>query len=111
MTFEQFCKEQGEWSQKTFGADAERGPKGPLLHLQKEVIECLSEIEQGNTYTPKLDMEIVDCFFLVIDAARRNGMRPSRLLRVAEEKLKINKARQWQRSIGDVPIEHVREGK
>ena len=108
MTFEQFCKEQGEWSQATFGSDTERGPKGPLLHLQKEVVEALDEIDKGQTFTPKLDMEIIDCFFLVIDAARRNGMLPSRMLVMAEEKLRINKARQWQKPTGEGPIEHVR---
>jgi hypothetical protein len=87
MTFEQFCSEQGEWSQATFGSDAERGPKGPLLHLQKEVAEALDELEDGGLLTTALDMEIVDCFFLVIDAARRNGMPPSYLLMLAEKKL------------------------
>lgn len=110
MDFESFCSEQGEWSQATFGSDTERGPKGPLLHLQKEVVEALAEIDAGNTYSPKLDMEIVDCFFLVIDAARRNGMLPKRLLMLAEKKLEINRLRNWQKSTSaDQAIEHVRE--
>lgn len=110
MTFEQFCKEQGDWSQATFGSDAVRGPKGPLLHLQKEVAEALAELEDGGNATEPLDMEIIDCFFLVIDAARRNGMTPAWLLMLAGKKLRINKARTWQKPISeDQAVEHVRE--
>ena len=61
MTFEEFCKELGEWSQATFGLDTERGPKGPLLHLQKEAIEAVDALEFEGKFSSELNMEIVDC--------------------------------------------------
>ena len=107
MTFEQFCKEQAEWSQATFGSDIERGPIGPLKHLIKEANEAIEALDDFYADAP---MEIVDCFFLVIDASRRFGMTPIDLLALAEKKLEINRAREWQTGIGkNQAIEHVRE--
>lgn len=100
MTFEQFCREQGGWSQDVFGSDAMRGPVGPLKHLRKEVEEALAD--------PSDKMEYVDCFFLVIDAARRAGIGPTELLTLAEEKLAINRARKWAKPTSDEPVEHER---
>jgi hypothetical protein len=107
MTFEQFCKEQGEWSQATFGLDTERGPKGPLLHLLKEAQEAIDALDDPEQDAP---MEIVDCFFLVIDASRRFGMTPEDLMALATMKLHINRSRKWQKPANqDQAIEHVRE--
>lgn len=98
--FLQFVDAQADWSQATFGLDSERGPIGPLKHLAKEVQEALANIDD--------EMEYVDCFFLVLDAARRKGMTPNRLLDLAFEKLEINKRRKWNRPTSDDPVEHDR---
>lgn len=96
-----FWEAQSEWSQRTFGTDAERGPKGALKHLAKEVNECLAD--------PTDLMEFVDCLFLVCDASRRAGFTVEQVMDAAWEKLAINKARQWQKpTSGDEPVEHVR---
>ena len=54
QTFLEFARLQAEWSQATFGTDAERGPIGPLKHLAKEVQEALEHLDDH--------MEYVDCF-------------------------------------------------
>jgi hypothetical protein len=95
-----FAAEQAEWSQATFGADSERGPRGPLLHLAKEVQEALEH--------PTDPMEYVDCLFLTLDASRRAGFPAPRLLELAFEKLEINKRRKWNKPTSDNPVEHDR---
>lgn len=97
-----------DWSEPTFGSDSERGPKGPLKHLEKEVKEALISAESPDGVA--LKGEIVDCLFLVFDSARRAGMNYDELLDKAFIKLEINKLREWNRSEGDSeqPIEHTR---
>jgi hypothetical protein len=99
----QFFAAQGEWSQATFGLDSERGCIGPLKHLEKEAREAYTETDRE-----KRHMEIVDCFFLTCDSARRDGMSFDDLLALAWKKLEINKARQWSKPTSDEPVEHVR---
>lgn len=78
--------EQAEWSQKTFGTDQMRGPIGALRHLEKEAREAQEH--------PGDAMEYADCFLLILDAARRAGIKPMELMRHAEAKMKINKGSQ-----------------
>ena len=98
--FLEFCRQQAEWSQATFGSDNERGPRGPLLHLAKEVQETLDN--------PSDEMEYVDCLFLIVDASRRQGISPEKLIELAFRKLEINKARAWSKPTADEPVEHIR---
>lgn len=102
--FIRFWHEQAEWSEKTFGTTAERGPVGPLKHLQKEVKEILDKPEDGEEY--------VDAFFLIIDAARRSKQfaGPADFLKQGFAKLEKNKLREWQVPTNpDEAVEHVRE--
>lgn len=103
MTAQKFWNLQAEWSQKTFGTDSERGPVGALKHLEKEAREAIEERDHD-----RRSMEIVDCLFLVYDAARRHGLTFEWLYSLAAEKLEINKNRTWQKVAGDEPSEHVR---
>ena len=94
------CKDQAEWSQKTFGSDQERGPIGPLKHLEKEAREA-----QEN---PRDYEEYADCLLLILDAARRAGLDASNLVAAARLKMNKNKARTWPKPVNDEPVEHVR---
>ena len=98
-------RDQATWSQKTFGSDSERGPKGALLHLEKEAREAVEAIG-----TDALVEELADCQLLIWDAARRAGIKPMRLLDAAIEKQRKNMARQWPVPSPDMPVEHIREG-
>ena len=98
-----FWNQQGEWSQATFGSDAERNHVGPLKHLEKEAREAYEESDAN-----KLQIEIADCLFLTFDSARRAGMTLPELLDVAFAKLEVNKQRQWQKAEIGQPVEHVR---
>ncbi len=121
MPTEVFWNEQAKWSQETFGADSKRGPKGPLKHLAKEVQEALVEhasleaailmldTRSASLSKQRLDSELVDCLFLVFDAARRSGMSYGELVQGAFEKLEINRNRKWNKPTSDEPVEHVRE--
>jgi hypothetical protein len=129
-TLARFWKEQGEWSQKTFGSDSVRGPAGPTRHLAREVLTELLGVprpsvdrillEEAGGPIPNYESykeEFVDCFFLVVDAARRAGFTRERFARALFLKLEKNKARIWPaidpNNLGDA-VEHVRgngEGK
>lgn len=102
-TIQEFWNAQAEWSRDTFGSEAVRGPVGPLKHLEKEAREAYEERDPD-----RRRMEIVDCQFLVFDAARRAGMTLEDLFGMAFKKLEINKARQWSRPSSNEPVEHVR---
>lgn len=100
--FSILVEEQSQWSQETFGNDQERGPIGPLKHLEKEAKEA-----QDN---PTDIMEHADCLLLVLDASRRAGFSPVQLIEAALQKMEINKAREWPKDTPkDTAVEHVRE--
>lgn len=104
--FTDLMLEQGEWSQKTFGTDAERGPVGALKHLSKEALEAAQD--------PTNITEYADCLILLMDAIRRaghnrEGFKWMDVLRAAKEKMKVNKARNWPApTASDEPVEHDR---
>ena len=97
---EDFWRELADWSQATFGTDAERGPEGPLRHLIKEAGEALGNQRDLTEYA--------DCLFLVFDAARRAGFSYADLLEACFAKLEVNRGRQWGKPSKDQPVEHVR---
>lgn len=99
---QRFWDAQAEWSQATFGTDQDRGPIGPLKHLEKEAREAQEH--------PTDEFEMADCLFLVFDAARRSGMTLDKLISACERKLEINKARKWDKPTDNNPVEHVRDG-
>lgn len=92
---------QAEWSQATFGRDGERGPIGPLKHLEKEAREAQANPDDVSEYA--------DCLLLILDAARRAGISHIELVKAASAKLEINKKRQWPKPASDQPVEHIRE--
>jgi|ERR1700722_87429 len=97
-----------EWSRKTFGSDEERGPLGPLKHLEKEAVEA----QVWGKYPEDKEAfaeEMADCFLLVLDAARRGGIKPMQLIEAAQAKVKKNRSRQWPKTSADEPVEHIRE--
>lgn len=96
----QLANDQAEWSQTTFGTDAERGPLGALRHLEKEARETQE--------APQDSEEYADCFLLILDAARRAGISPAQLIEAAQRKMVINRARTWPKPVDDNPVEHVR---
>lgn len=104
--------DHARWSQSTFGSDEERGPLGPLDHLKKEAEEAkvawIMNHDIGGDRGIVAE-EFADCFLLVLDAARRAGIKSLDLIRAAGEKLEVNKARQWSKPQPDSPVEHVRD--
>jgi hypothetical protein len=95
--FRDLVADQAEWSQATFGSDQTRGPSGALKHLEKEAREA--------QLAPYDESEYADCFLLILDAARRAGIKPMQLVEAAQEKMKVNRSRTWptpnQWKIGD----------
>lgn len=112
--------DQAEWSQKTFGADAERGPIGALRHLAKEAVEAVEAYEAVEravaVHDPHTEMlalkfgeELADCLLLLLDASRRGDVSPVDLVIAAQAKMKVNRTRVYQKTPDGVPSEHVRE--
>lgn len=108
-TLKEFWRQHSEWSQKTFGLDSERGPIGPIRHLEKEVQEILEKIDNATTPEDLLE-EFADAQFLLFDAVRRAKFTYTDLTLACFKKLEKNKGRVWKvPSDPDQPIEHVRE--
>jgi hypothetical protein len=101
--FSDLVRTQSEWSQATFGTDAERGPIGPLKHLEKEAREARAN--------PSDIKEHADILILWLDASRRAGFKPMEVVEAALAKMEENKARTWppKGSMPDEAVEHVRE--
>jgi hypothetical protein len=93
-------RDQSEWSQRTFGTDAERGPLGALRHLEKEAREAQESLADITEYA--------DCLLLLLDASRRAGFKIMQVIEAAQEKMKVNKQRSWPKPTDDNPVEHVR---
>lgn len=102
------------WSQKTFGADENRGPIGPLKHLKKEANEAILVAremrEDGLLSGCDMETEVADCLLLVFDAARRGGVSLMELIEAARRKLVANKSRTYPSPTGDEISEHVHGG-
>lgn len=97
-------EDQSAWSQSTFGRDSERGPIGPLKHLEKEAVEA----QKAVLHPCDLREELADCFLLLLDATRRSGHNLDDIVKAARVKMMVNKARVWPKPTSDEPVEHVR---
>lgn len=84
---DKLSQEHAMWSQETFGDDKERGPMGPLKHLEKEAKEVQANLADKSEYA--------DCLLLILDASRRAGISPLQLIKAAQDKLIVNKSRTW----------------
>lgn len=112
--FDELCKDLGKWSQETFGSDTERGPIGPLKHLECEAKEAQEELtrhpprlaEPRMHITSKGKEELANCLILILDASRRAGIKPMQLVEAAIDKMAINKTRQWEKPEKDQPSFH-----
>lgn len=104
FAFGKLVSRQSEWSQATFGTDAERGPLGALKHLEKEAREC-----QTAETPDDLREELADCLLLLLDASRRAGFTPMDLVRAAQSKMAKNRSRKWPKPVDGQPCEHVRD--
>jgi hypothetical protein len=89
-----------EWSDATFGIVAERGPIGPLKHLELEAREAQA--------APHDIEEYADIFLLALDSARRAGFSASALIQWAFAKVAKNALREWPKGAPDEAVEHVR---
>ena len=95
---EKVRREHAEWSDVTFG---NVGPVGPLKHLSKEALEAAAE--------PGDLSEWADMQFLLWDAQRRAGISDGEITAAMEEKLAINKTRQWPEPKDGEPRLHIKE--
>jgi hypothetical protein len=104
--YEILWNEIGEWSNRTFGDETQRGPIGPLNHLRREAQEAINALD-ARDYN-NAEVEMADCLILVFDAARRAGMTPMTLVGTALEKMEINRGRVMGEPDEEGVIEHDR---
>lgn len=90
-------REVGEWAQKTF---PDESVKGKLLHLREEVDELLE--------APGDEGEWADCFLLLFDAARKQGLAFNDVANMILRKYKKNRARK-RKAEPDGVYHHVKE--
>ena len=104
--FLEWNRRRGIWSQATFGTVTERGPTGPLKHLEKEAREAYQEQDRDK----RLE-EYSDCMHLIMDAVDRDGYSAVDLLKAIERKLIKNMMRKWNKPTTDAPVDHIRDEK
>lgn len=122
LLLDEFFAVHGDWSQKTFGTDKERGPLGPLKHIAKELLSELLPFPRETVaamlatvppdFVPPRDIEeLADLLFLLFDVTRRSGFTFEQLRIAVNQKMRKNQARSWPR-IGNIndAVEHDRSG-
>lgn len=110
--------DQSEWSQRTFGTDAERGPIGALKHLALEAVEA-QEAASAVAATLKMGSkpvatrqqfreELADCLLLLLDANRRAGFTLLDLVDAGIAKMDVNRNRTFVKVADGEPSMHVK---
>ena len=91
------------WQKETFGTP---NPDGIRNHLKKELQEILDATDLNHQVE-----ELIDCFFMLLQEARR--IKPTitseEIFSAMKQKLETNKARKWQTAGPDGAIHHVKE--
>lgn len=103
-SFDDYLRRHLEWGHATFGTPADgRGPKGPLDHIKKEIVEI-----EEDPYDLK---EWIDIIILGIDGFLRAGGKLTMLLPMLFAKQATNALRNWpdwKTADPNKAIEHVR---
>jgi hypothetical protein len=100
-TFEALINEFLEWSLPTF---SEATAISSLAKASDE-IEEVKDLFQYEKYDPnsisfvELPVEYADIIMCVFDSAMRAGITPQRINIALEEKININKNRQWEKNL------------
>lgn len=102
LSFSAIWHEHEEWSFENFGGPEVKGPLGPIKHLGREQKELLENPDDPSEYA--------DCMFLIMDAARRQGLGLQGLLKAMADKQKILWTRDYRADASnpDEPVEHNR---
>ena len=106
---QKMINEIGQWSELTF---SHQNSRSKLHHLQKEVAELIHAIGQESSEPNKkneVNLEFADCFILLLDAARKEGLSATIILNAIIEKMEINKARKWGNPDENGVMEHIRD--
>jgi len=114
-----------QWSDNTFGNH--RTGKPIAYHLKKEIDEVIDAIDvlrgAGNDKEAlwrerygdirkaqtRVKFELADCLTLLLDIAAHEHINVSELLDASEEKLEINKKRNWGEPDENGVVEHIHE--
>ena len=77
------------------------------LHGEKprSIGQAISELYKKNE---EVDIEFADCFILLLDAARKEGLFAKDILKAIVNKMEINKARKWGKPDENGVMEHIR---
>jgi hypothetical protein len=101
MTNEQF-ETIIKWQKETFPtADA----LSKVYHLKEEVIELLIDVAFDGS---EKRLEFADCFMLLFGAAAASGMTYQDICEAIDEKLAINRKRQWGKPDEYGVVKHIK---
>lgn len=109
MTVKQF-NEITEWQKVTF---PQATPISKLHHLEQEVAELMTEINDGQTgyisetQDNKIKLEFADCFLLIFGAAAAYGMTFADICQAIDDKFTINKNRTWGKPDANGVVNHI----
>jgi NTP pyrophosphatase (non-canonical NTP hydrolase) len=103
MTKKQF-EEITQWQVETFPYST---ALSKLHHLRDELRELREAINVG--LKKELSLEFADCFFLLFGAAKAVGFEYEDICRFINEKLAINKARNWGKPDENGVVGHIKK--
>lgn len=94
------------WSVKTF-------PRATtfsrLKHLEKEIKELIDITQENPEINEKMLMEYADCFILILNSARSQGLSMEDIYQASVKKMEINEQRQWGIPDENGVVEHIRK--
>lgn len=98
-----------KWQNETFGKAT---AKSKIAHLRQEVKELQSELNWGNNNSIDDNnstlMEFADCFILLFGAASSYGMTYEDICKSINDKMEINKQREWGEPDKDGIVNHIK---
>jgi len=99
LYYADIIKQHIEFTSSTFPKST---ANGALIHMQREIAEVMEETDPC-----KLAIEYADCLGCLLDSANRSGITPDKLFKSFQDKIEINKYRQWKYN-GDGSYSHIK---
>lgn len=102
MNKEQF-ESVTKWQNETFKAST---AMSKIAHLGQEYVELVVAVKMKD---PQRRLEFADAFILLYGAAAADGMTYEDICKAIDEKMEINRKREWGLPDKNGVINHVRE--
>jgi NTP pyrophosphatase (non-canonical NTP hydrolase) len=91
-----------KWQKETF---TQATPLSAINHLKEELVELIDSAHLGNRQDAT--KEYADCFLLLFGSAALYGLSYDDICKAINDKMEINKARQWGKVNDQGYVKHI----